>query len=163
MTDLPVVFRKDVQPEWVDYNQHMGDFAYGIVFSNAGDLFLEIAGLTPEYRDHSHCTIYTLENHTRFLREVHGDSAIHVTAQLLDHDAKRVHLFLRMYDRDGSLVAEQEQLLMHMQRLPGTDPRPAPFPDDMQAKHAAVFEKHRLLPKPDGAGAPMRIRRKAPA
>src|SRR5690606_81464 len=68
MTDLPVVFRKDVQPEWVDYNQHMGDFAYGIVFSNAGDLFLEIAGLTPEYRDRSHCTIYTLENHTRFLK-----------------------------------------------------------------------------------------------
>lgn len=163
MTDLPVVFRKDVQPEWVDYNQHMGDFAYGIVFSNAGDGFLELAGLTPEYRDRSHCTIYTLENHTHFLKEVHADSAVHVTAQLLDHDAKRVHLFLRMYDRDGNLVAEQEQLVMHMQRLPGSDPRSAPFPDEMHGKIAKIFEQHRRLPKPEAAGAPMRIRRKAPA
>jgi acyl-CoA thioester hydrolase len=160
MAGLPVVYSGEVKPEWVDYNNHMGDFAYGIVFSNSGDNFLELADLTPEYRTRTNCTIYTLETHTKFLREVDFGNALTVTAQLLDCDEKRVHLYLKMYDRDEALVAEQEQLIMHMKRPPGGTPAPTPFPPGMMEKINAIWAEHRLLPPPAGAGARMGIRRK---
>lgn len=164
MTDLPIVHTVDVKPEWVDYNRHMGDFAYGIVFSEAGDGFLELAGLDPAYREATGCTIYTLENHTRFIKEVHLGDRLTTTAHLLDCDPKRVHLYLHLYDGAGDLVAEQEQLIMHMRQAKGEPPRPEPFPEDMLAKLEAILVAHRQLPRPEGAGRPMGIRRKsAPA
>jgi len=164
VSELPIVYATEVKPEWVDYNRHMGDFAYGIVFSHAGDGFMELVGLDPAYRDGTGCTIYTLESHTKFLQEVHLGDTLKVTAQLLDCDGKRAHLYLHMYDLAGGLVAEQEQLIMHMRQTKGEGPRPEPFPPAMMEKLDAIFAVHRQLPPPPGAGRRMAIRRKpAPA
>lgn len=164
MASLPVVYDGKVRPEWVDYNNHLGDYAYGIVFSNAADGLYELFGVDPTYREATGCTIYTLELHTTFLMEAHGGDPITVTAQILDADDKRTHLFLRMFrGMAGEQIATQEVLIMHMKRGPGMPPKGHPLPPDALAKLERLEAEHAALPWPDGVGAKIGIRRKQPS
>jgi acyl-CoA thioester hydrolase len=164
MSELPKVFEFRVPPEWIDYNGHMGDFAYNIVFSRAGDGLYEIFGLDPEYREKTNCTIYTLETRTGFYRECKLGDELFVDCQILDVDEKRVHMFLRMY-RKGTheLVAVQEALIMHMRREAGAPPTGAAMPRAMFDGLAALKKEHEKLRWPPETERPIGIRRKAPA
>jgi acyl-CoA thioester hydrolase len=161
MSKLPVVLNVSVPSEWIDYNNHMGDFAYSIAFSRAGDGLFELFGLDPAYRERSLCTIYTLETRTGFLQECKLGDELFVDCQILDLDPKRVHIFLRMYRAGGSeLVACQEALIMHMRRDPGRQPVAEPMPRKMLDGLAAMREEHAKLPVPDEVIRKMGIRRK---
>jgi acyl-CoA thioester hydrolase len=161
MHHLPKVYEVRVPPEWIDYNGHMGDFAYNIAFSRAGDGLYELFGLDPEYRRTTNCTIYTLETRTGFYRECKLGDELFVDCQLLDVDEKRVHMFLRMYGKeDGELVAVQEALIMHMKREPGMPPVAAAMPLEMFKGLSALKKEHENLPRPAEVERRMGIRRK---
>ena len=104
MSKLPQVYSNRVPAEWIDYNGHMGDFAYNIAFSRAADGLYELFGLDPGYRERTNCTIYTLETRTGFYQECNLGDALAVECQVLDVDEKRVHMFLRMY-RAGARIS----------------------------------------------------------
>jgi acyl-CoA thioesterase FadM len=164
MNGLPKVFEITVPPEWIDYNGHMGDFAYNIAFSRAGDGLYEVFGLDPEYRRKTRCTIYTLETRTGFHRECKLGDELFVTCQVLDVDEKRVHMFLRMYRKNsGDLVAVQEALIMHMRREPGAAPVGAAMPPDMFKGLAALKRDHEKFPWPMETERRIGIRRKSAA
>jgi acyl-CoA thioester hydrolase len=161
MSKLPQVYSNRVPAEWIDYNGHMGDFAYNIAFSRAADGLYELFGLDPGYRERTNCTIYTLETRTGFYQECNLGDALSVECQVLDVDEKRVHLFLRMY-RAGSkdLVAVQEALIMHMRREPGLAPAAAAMPQEMFEGLAALKSEHDQLPRPAETERRIGIRRK---
>lgn len=161
MRQLPKVYEVRVPPEWIDYNGHMGDFAYNIAFSRAGDGLYELFGLDPGYRRTTNCTIYTLETRTGFYRECKLGDELFVDCQLLDVDEKRVHMFLRMYRKnDGEQVAGQEALIMHMKRKPGMPPVGTAMPPEMLKGLSALMKEHANLPRPVEAERRMGIRRK---
>src|SRR5688572_8892668 len=164
MHELPKVFETKVPSEWIDYNGHMGDFAYNIAFSRAADGLYELFGLDPEYRQKTKCTIYTLETRTGFHRECALGDELFVDSQLLDVDEKRVHMFLRMYRQDSrELVAVQEALIMHMRREPGSLPVGTAMPRAMFDGLAALKKDHEKFPWPAETERRIGIRRKAPA
>jgi acyl-CoA thioester hydrolase len=161
MMHPPTVHETRVKPEWVDYNRHMGVFAYGIAFSDAGDAFMARFGIDEDYRKATGCTIYTLATHTGFLAEAHEDEPITVDAQILDADHKRAHLFLRMHSLEsGRLLAVQEVLLMHMRLEEGAQPRAEAFPNEAQGRLDAMKREHAALHWPEGAGAKIAVRRR---
>jgi acyl-CoA thioester hydrolase len=164
MGKLPEVYIVRVPSEWIDYNGHMGDFAYNIAFSRAADGLYELFGLDPKYREETHCTIYTLETRTGFYRECKLGDELSVDCQILDVDEKRVHMFLRMY-RAGTeeLVAVQEALIMHMRREPGSAPAGAAMPQAMFNGLAALKSEHGQLPRPAEVERRMGIRHKTAA
>jgi acyl-CoA thioester hydrolase len=128
-------YHTTVRPEWIDYNDHMRDAYYGLVFSYAVDAFQDAVGLDGAYRTRSGCTIYLVEDHKHFLREVKRGAAITVETRLLDHDAKRFHLWSVM--REGEAVlAVAEMMELHVARDPG--PRVAPMPEEIQARLRAA-------------------------
>ena len=43
-------YRKTVLPEWIDYNGHMQDAYYGLVFSKAVDALQDDVGFDQSYR-----------------------------------------------------------------------------------------------------------------
>ena len=57
-----------VSKAWVDYNGHMGDFAYGIVFSDAATAYMDRIGIDAAYRSATEATLYTLDSRIGFLR-----------------------------------------------------------------------------------------------
>ncbi len=86
-----------VVPEaWVDYNGHMRDGYYVVVFSSGIDGLMDRVGIDATYRAATGCTLYSMEIHVNFLKEVRAGAPVAVDAQILDADEKRMQLFQRM-------------------------------------------------------------------
>ncbi|MDH3228559.1 MAG: thioesterase family protein [Alphaproteobacteria bacterium] len=149
--DAPLcLHRATVKPEWLDYNGHMNEAYYVLVFSHATDAFMDFAGQDAAYRARTNTSIYTLETHVMYLQEVSGGEAVRVETQLLGHDEKRYRLFHCMYHADGGdLLATGEHMLVHVDM---GGPKSAPFPPELMARLAAIRAAHAGLPLPDQAG-----------
>lgn len=147
------------RPEWIDYNGHLYDGYYAVIFARATDEFLLRVGLGPEVRAQTRHTIYTLETHVRFLREVKQGAALKVDCQILELDRKRVRVFLTMQDvgRD-ILAATSEQMLMSIDQS-GAEPKSAPWLEESAKVLEALAKLHAQLPLPDGAGRSIAIKR----
>lgn len=146
--------RTPVRPEWVDYNGHMSESCYLLVFGDNSDAFFRYLGIGEEYRAGGG-SLYTVETHLHNLREVTQDEPLRLTLRLLDHDTKRVHLFHEMrLGTDGTLLATAEQLLLHVDMHAG---RVCELPGELQRRLGAVQSAHDQLPVPDTVGKPMGI------
>ncbi|MCK0769352.1 thioesterase family protein [Chromohalobacter canadensis] len=122
-----------VADAWVDYNGHMNDAEYARVFSLAIEALMERIGLDVAGRAEHGYTLYTLETHLCYRQQAHRSEALVVDLTLLDHDAKRLHVFFTLRNADGDPLATSEQMLMGIDVASG---RPGPFPEPV----AAVIE-----------------------
>ena len=139
-----------VLPEWLDYNQHMTEGYYAVVFGNASDAFIEYMGMGAAYREQTGGTIYTVEAHTIFLREVKVGAPLRFTTQLLGYDAKRMQVFHRMvHGTEGYLAATFETMMLYVDQ--GTM-QVTPFPPEILARFEAVYAVHRGLARPSQVG-----------
>jgi acyl-CoA thioester hydrolase len=127
MTWRPSDYRCDIAPQWIDYNGHLRDAYYTLVFSQAIDALMHEVGLDDAYRASSGCTLFTLETHIHYLREVKASDAISVRARAIGVDAKRLHLGLALHcTRLTEPAAVGECMLLHVQQQP--EPKSATFP-----------------------------------
>lgn len=127
-----VPYACDVSPDWTDYNGHMNDACYGIVFSRAIDVLIDAVGLDAAYRAKTKGTIYTVEDHRWYLNEVKEGDALRVETHVLDADAKRLHIWQSLLHGDLQ-VAACETMLLHISQA-GDTPKTAPMPDTALAK-----------------------------
>ena len=153
--------RGQVQPGWIDANDHMNVAYYVVAFDQATDDFFDFVGLTRDYREGANCTTYALELHTTYLRELKLGQRYLITTQLLDGDNKRLHFFHHMYndtpgEDDPYLAATFEGISMHIDR---SGPRGAPFPAEMATHVQAIVAAHQQLQRPSQAGSVIGIRR----
>ncbi len=92
-----------VEPDWVDYNDHMTEAAFLTVFGWASDALFRYLGIDEDYRAAGH-SYYTVETHINYRREATLDEPLLVTTQILASDAKRLHIFHSMHRVDtGSM------------------------------------------------------------
>ncbi|WP_138419954.1 thioesterase family protein [Aquibacillus sediminis] len=157
MTEQTFQYKNYVHQDWVDYNGHMNDAAYAKVFSLAVDAFIDAIGLDADARNEKHYTIFTLETHLCYLQEAHQDEALYVTVQLLDIDAKRLHVIFTMQNDNDDVIATSEQMLMGMDTNEG---KPAPFPTTVASIIEEMWTKHKQLEAPKQAGRTIGIKRK---
>ena len=147
-----------MRPEWCDYNRHLNMSYYVLIFDHATDVFHANLGLDKEYRLSAGCSTFAVETHTTYLAEVHEGEEVYMTAQLLDHDEKRLHYFHRMYHAEkGFLSATTEIMTVHVDL---NARKVVPMMSDIQQKTATLFESHQAMPKPEQAGRIIGIRRK---
>jgi carnitine 3-dehydrogenase len=103
-------------------------------------------------------SLYTVETHIHNIKEASEGDPLKLTLQVLDVDAKRVHIFHSMFHAaTGELLATGEQMLLHVDMNAG---RAAPMPDWLHAHVQAIHTAHTTLPRPSQAGAAIGIRRK---
>ncbi len=153
------VHSERVRRAWIDYNGHMHEAYYALVFANATDTLYDHVGMGAVYRETRKASIYTLESHVTFLREVGVRVPLRVTTQFLDLDDKRIHLIHAMYNGETrDLLATSELMLLH---IDATGPRAAPFPRDAMVRLEGVMDEHARLTRPEQAGRTIAIRRKA--
>ncbi len=109
-----------VLPEWIDYNGHLMDGYYFVAFSDATEAVLAALGFGQAYRERTGCTIYTVEGHLTFRREVSLDTVLSVATQVVDHDAKRIHVVHDMTDAaTGERLATAELMFIHVDQSSG--------------------------------------------
>jgi carnitine 3-dehydrogenase len=138
-----------VRAEWVDYNGHMTDSRYVQVFGDAMDALYRRVGIDASYRDRGHM-FYTVESHVTHKAEARAGEAIYVTTQILNLDAKRLHVFHRLHrGRDDVLIATGEQMHLHVDTRAG---RAAPIDPGVHAGLAAIRQSQGTLAVPAEAG-----------
>ena len=143
-------YQTPILADWVDYNGHLRDAFYLLIFSYATDALMDHLGLDSSGREASGHSLFTLECHLNYLHEVKQGAAVEVRSQLLGHDRKRLHLYhsLHLVGAEEALAAS-EQMLLHVE-LAG--PRSAPFAAPVLAKVEALAAAHRGLARPAYVG-----------
>ena len=140
--------RTQVLPSWIDYNGHMTEFRYLQVMSDAADCLLADLGLSAEYVAAGY-SIYTVETHIRHLAEAKLGDHITVATQILYADEKKIRLWHSLTTDAGLEVATGEQMWLHVDMKAG---RTAPMREPLSGRMLALYEAHRELGMPEGAG-----------
>ncbi len=121
------LYKTPIAAEWIDYNGHLRDAYYGLILSLATDALMDRLGLDAPYRERTRCTLYTVEMHLHYLREVHRSDVVEVSAAILGSDAKRIHVALQLVcEGRAEPAATAEVMLLHIAQ--GETPATAPFP-----------------------------------
>ncbi len=139
-------YSTQVLPDWVDYNGHLRDAFYLLIFSYATDALMDTLGLDSDNREASGHSLFTLELHLNYLHEVKRGADVEVQTQLIAHDAKRLHLYHSLHlVGDEKALAGNEQMLLHVD-LAG--PHSAPFTEATLARLATISSAQADLPRP---------------
>lgn len=143
-------YRDTVIADWVDYNGHLRDAFYMLIFSFATDALIDQIGLPDAVRTARNRSIFTLEAHINYLHEIKEGAQVRVEMRVLGHDAKRLHLYFEMFADDGDApVAAGEQMLLHVDT---GGPRSIAFDPDVQAQIRNLADAHAQLPPARFAG-----------
>ncbi|CAM5773152.1 4-hydroxybenzoyl-CoA thioesterase [Labrys miyagiensis] len=149
--------RTPVIEAWTDYNDHMTESAFLLVFGDSSDCFFRYIGIDEAYRAAGQ-SIYTMETRIHNRREAHIGDSLALTLQLIDHDAKRLHIFHTMTDEaTGEVLATAEQILVHVDMGAG---RSSSFPPEIAERIEAIARAHAALPMPPTVGVPLGLKRK---
>ncbi len=120
-------YEEIVPPEWIDYNGHMNVAYYLLAFDHASDALLDQLKLGRAYCTLEKCSLFVVETHITYEREMLEGDGLAITTRILGYDSKRLHLFHEMYHvASGDLAATNEVMLLHV---------------DMTARRATEFSK----------------------
>lgn len=152
------IHRSTVLPDWVDWNGHMNVAFYVLAFDQASGAFMRNMGLGRDYVNSKSGMTFVLETHVTYDRELREGAPMRFTTQLLERDAKRVHLYHEMFHADqGYLAASNEVIVMNIDY---TSRKSAQWPMQVAERLEVLWDTHKLLPRPAKAGRVMGLKRK---
>lgn len=132
MTTGPVVWREPVQDAWIDYNGHLSEPYYVLVFGHGTDAVMDLVGLGPAYREEHDASLYTVEAHIRYLDEVSAGTGLEVRSSVIGVTEKLVWIWHELWV-DSRLRATEEVLGVHV--VGGSS---APFPPEVLSRARAA-------------------------
>jgi acyl-CoA thioester hydrolase len=146
-----ITYKTPILADWVDYNGHLRDAFYMLIFSYATDAFMDHIGLTLDNRDATGHSLFTLEAHINYLSEVKLREQVEVRTQIVAHDHKRVHVYHSLHKPGfDEPLAASEQMLLHVDLAAG--PRSAPFSEAVFGELVRILESQRDMPAPQYVG-----------
>ena len=146
----------EVLAEWVDANRHMGDGFYAVVFGEASWRVQDHLGMDARYRAHTGGTLYSVEAHLTWTRELTLGQRLHVESLVLGADAKRLRVFHRLFaSGEGYSAATMDVMMLHVVQGEG-GARASPFPDDLVTRLRTIAAEHAALGRPEEAGRAVR-------
>ncbi len=148
MVDRTVTWQEPVQPEWIDYNGHLSEPYYVLVFGHATDAVMERVGLGADYRARTSCSLFTVEGHIRYLDQVSAGAELEIRSSVVGAAPKKLYLWHEMWV-EGRLRATEEVLGVHVDAVAG---RSTVFPDEV----IRLVEEVLVDPPPD-AGRRIRV------
>lgn len=153
------VLEIDVDPAWIDLNDHMNVAYYLLVFDLAVDRLWQMFGIDDSYRERTSMTTFAAESHLKFLREVAVSDPLIVTTQVIAADHKKIHQFQRLYAGDERrLAASCEWMNVHVSQVTR---RVTPWESPAIESIMALRDQHAVLDTPAEVGASVSMRRKS--
>lgn len=157
------LFSSAVQPEWVDYNNHMTEFQYLHNFGDATDAVLHFIGMDAEYQKKD-MSFFTVESHICHIGQLRVHEPFTIISQILGGNEKKLHIFHHMYKLQninanqtdnnhatklGELVATAEHFLLHVNRA---TEKSCPAEQPVLANLLNLIAAQKNLPKPEKSG-----------
>ena len=101
--------------EWTDYNNHMNLSFYIFVFDNAAEVMLSKFKMGESAAKIFKRSTMAVETHTFYKNEVKEGEEVDIFLTHVDHDIKRIHYKLEMYDKiNKKMSASTEVLSLYM-------------------------------------------------
>lgn len=135
--------------DWIDYNDHLSEAFYVLIFGYATDAVMDQIGLGPEGRTATGSSLYTVEAHIRYLQEVTLGTEVSVRSRIVGAGTKKLHLAHEMI-AGARLVATGEILALHVAGEPAAA---RPFPAGVAERITDLLDTG---PRPDWLGRSIR-------
>ncbi len=140
---LPCFNRKTIPKSYLDAMGHMNIRYYIGVFDDAAWRFFAQFGMDMAYYQTENGGAFALEQHIRYLAEVHAGERVAIHSRLLGRTAKRIHFMKFMVNETtGKLAATLEVVGSHADIAKR---RTSPFPPDIAARMDVVLVEHQQL------------------
>ncbi len=135
---------RTITREWIDFNGHMSMAYYPILFEALGSAVLDELGLGQEYVLRENRSLFTVEAHIRYLRELHEGDRVYSVFRYVDHDHSKFVYAQELNHEDGWLSATLEVLAIHVDIVAR---KSAPFHKDALTAFEALASDARRRPK----------------
>ena len=104
-----------IKKEWTDYNNHMNMAYYVLVFDQIWEVMLEKFKMGENSAKTTKMSTMVVETHTTYNNEVKEGDEVEINLTFFDHDKKRLHYKLEMYEKStNNLSATTEVLALYM-------------------------------------------------
>ena len=97
--------------DWTDYNNHMNLSFYILVFDKAAEKILSKFNMGEEAAIKTKRSTMVVETHTTYNNEVKEDDNVDVYLTYCDHDKKRLHYKLEMYEKSKNVLSATTEVL----------------------------------------------------
>ena len=117
--------------EWTDYNNHMNLSYYILVFDKAAEKMLSNFKMGEKAAINTKRSTMVVETHTTYNNEVKEGEEVDIYLSFCDHDKKRLHYKLEMYEKSKNVLSSTTEVLALYINL--------------QLRKVAEFEKEKIL------------------
>jgi len=97
--------------EWTDYNNHMNLSFYILVFDKAAEKILSQFKMGEEAAKKTKRSTMVVETHTTYNNEVKEGEDVEVFLSYFNHDKKRLHYKLEMYEKSKNILSATTEVL----------------------------------------------------
>ena len=109
---MPVLLTtKTIIKEWTDYNKHMNLAYYILVFDMGAEKILSKFQMGEHSAKTKKRSTMVVETSTTYQNEVKEGDEVNVCLAYLDHDSKRLHYKLKMYDKTKNILSATTEVL----------------------------------------------------
>ena len=102
---------KKIIKEWTDYNGHMNLSYYILVFDIGAEVILSKFKMGEHSAKTTKKSTMVVETHTTYNQEVKEGDEVDVFMSYFDHDNKRLHYKLEMYDKNKNTLSATTEVL----------------------------------------------------
>jgi len=102
---------KKIIKEWTDYNNHMNLSYYILIFDFGAEVILSKFKMGEHSAKTTKKSTMVVETHTTYNQEVKESDEVDVSLAYFDHDNKRLHYKLEMYDKAKNVLSATTEVL----------------------------------------------------
>ena len=102
---------KKIIKEWTDYNGHMNLSYYILVFDMGAEVILSKFKMGEQSAKAEKRSTMVVETHTTYNQEVKEEDEVDVFLSHFDHDKKRLHYKLEMYEKGKNVLSSTTEVL----------------------------------------------------
>ena len=135
--------------EWTDYNNHMNLSYYILVFDMSAEVFLSKFKMGEHSAKTTKRSTMVIETHTTYNNEVKEGDEVNVFLSHFDHDKKRLHYKLEMYDKVKNALSATTEVLslyidLNIRKVSDFENEKIKIMDEFIGKHKDKFNSENL-------------------
>ena len=141
--ELPRLTSQVIPERWEDQNGHVNVGFYMAIYNDSGWPMLDLVGIDEAYFSKRRMGLVDLDNHLRYLTELHVGDRVTAYGRFFAHDEKRMHgMVFIVNDSTEALASTIEFLSISMDLRKR---KPVAIPDDVAARLGTIIEAHQKL------------------
>ena len=141
---------KKIIKEWTDYNEHMNMAYYVLIFDLAWEIILEKFKMGEHSAKTTKKSTMVVETHTTYNNEVKQGEEVDIVLTYFDHDKKRLHFKLEMYEKSKQTLSATIEMLslyidLSQRKVAEFEEEKIKIMDDFIGKNKSEFSANNLI------------------